>query len=115
MRNDKCDRAKLFLPFDALKGFREALREKEKTVVERVELSEEENDKLGVKIRQIKKESRVKVIYYRKGKYLEIEGLVSRIDFECHYVTIAQTKIIFEDILDVKGDGIYIDEFSNVD
>lgn len=30
---DPADRAKQFLPFDALKGFREALAEKERTVV----------------------------------------------------------------------------------
>ena len=41
------DRAKQFMPFDALKGFREALAEKEKLVeekksAERAELTEEE-------------------------------------------------------------------------
>lgn len=30
---DPADRAKQFLPFDALKGFREALEEKERTIV----------------------------------------------------------------------------------
>ena len=44
---DRADRAKQFMPFDALKGFREALAEKEKLVeekksTERAELTEEE-------------------------------------------------------------------------
>lgn len=44
---DRADRAKQFMPFDALKGFREALAEKEKLVeekksAERAELTEEE-------------------------------------------------------------------------
>ena len=44
---DRADRAKQFMPFDALKGFREALAEKEKLVeekksAERTELTEEE-------------------------------------------------------------------------
>lgn len=34
----KADRAKQFIPFDALKGFREALKAEEKRVVERKEL-----------------------------------------------------------------------------
>jgi len=38
---DPADRAKQFLPFDALKGFREALAEKERTVVPQGELSKE--------------------------------------------------------------------------
>lgn len=38
---DPADRAKQFLPFDALKGFREALAEKERTVVPLGELSSE--------------------------------------------------------------------------
>jgi hypothetical protein len=33
MKSSKLERAKIFLPFDALKGFQEALREKEKVLV----------------------------------------------------------------------------------
>ena len=40
--NMKADRAKQFIPFDALKGLKEALKEKEKIYVEKKELSEEE-------------------------------------------------------------------------
>lgn len=36
---DPVDRAKQFLPFDALKGFREALAEKERTLTIQGELS----------------------------------------------------------------------------
>ncbi len=32
VKMDRAERAKQFMPFDALKGFREALREKEKEV-----------------------------------------------------------------------------------
>ena len=47
VKNDcYAERAKIFMPFDALKGFKEALKEKEKIVVERIELSDEEKDKL---------------------------------------------------------------------
>lgn len=41
---DKTDRAKQFLPFDALKGFREALAEKEKAHVPQGELKVEEEE-----------------------------------------------------------------------
>lgn len=34
VKMDRADRAKQFMPFDALKGFREALEEKEHSVVD---------------------------------------------------------------------------------
>ena len=56
MKNDtKLERAKIFLPFDALKGFQEALREKEKVLVDRKILSIEEKQKISNKLLQIKK------------------------------------------------------------
>ena len=42
----QADRAKQFMPFSALKGFEEALREKEKLVVEKICLSEERKQKI---------------------------------------------------------------------
>ena len=44
MQND--ERAKMFLPFDALKGLKEALREKEKILVDKKILSIEEKEKI---------------------------------------------------------------------
>ena len=40
---DRINRAKQFMPFDALKGFKEALREKERKVDSQRELSKEQN------------------------------------------------------------------------
>ncbi len=39
---DRENRAKQFMPFDALKGFREALAEKERLTVEKGDLAEEQ-------------------------------------------------------------------------
>ena len=39
-RMERSNRAKQFMPFDALKGFREALEEKERILVPKRELSE---------------------------------------------------------------------------
>ena len=50
---DRVSRAKQFLPFDALKGFSEALREKEIEYEERKELSEESLVELNDKFNQI--------------------------------------------------------------
>ena len=50
----KTDRAKLFAPFDALSGFREALREKERIIVPKIDLSEEISIGASVKINRHK-------------------------------------------------------------
>ena len=52
---NKVARAKQFLPFDALKGFQEALREKEIEYEEKRELSEEVLIELNNKFNQIEK------------------------------------------------------------
>ena len=76
-------RAKQFLPFDALKGLQEALREKEKEIEyeEKKELSEETLAELNNIFNQIEKGSYVKIRYYRNGRYSEINGIVTYIDY----------------------------------
>ena len=56
------NRAKQFVPFAALKGYEEALRAKEKIVVEKIELSEEKKAELDYKLQQIQKKDIVKLI-----------------------------------------------------
>ena len=71
-KNEKrADRAKIFLPFDALKGFREALKEKEKVIVPKIELSEEETDRLSRLLLKIEKRMMVKIVYFKDGEYLD--------------------------------------------
>ena len=78
-------RAKLFLSFDALKGFRSYIKEKERVIVQRPSLSEDDYFNLDRKIHYIKKSylsqqksiDNVTLIYYtvnvsnkwRKTKY----------------------------------------------
>lgn len=74
-------RAKQFLPFDALKGLQEALREKEIEYEEKKELSEEPLAELNNTFNQIEKGSYAKIRYYRNGRYSEIKGIVTYIDY----------------------------------
>lgn len=96
------DRAKIFLPFDALKGFREALKEKEKVIVSKIELTEEETDKLSRLLLQIKKRMMVKIVYFKDGEYLELTGLVSSNDFVYKKIVIIETVIKYTDILKIE-------------
>lgn len=49
------ERAKQFMPFAALKGYEEALHRKEKHKVPKMELSEEYQEILDRKLRQVQK------------------------------------------------------------
>ena len=49
------ERAKQFMPFAALKGYPDALRKKEKIIVPKMELSEEYEEELDRRLRQVRK------------------------------------------------------------
>lgn len=111
MKNDtKLERAKIFLPFDALKGLKEALREKEKILVDKKILSIEEKEKIANKLLQVKKGMIIKVIYYENNEYIELEGIVSSIDYTYQCLKIVKKEISFNDILDIKNNEIMEEE-----
>lgn len=96
------NRAEQFLAFDALKGLKEALREKEKIKVDKKEVSEDDAIKINNTLIQIKKNMIVKVIYYRDGEYLKLEGMVSKIDKTYKKIVIVKEEIHFTDINDIN-------------
>ncbi|MBQ8597126.1 MAG: YolD-like family protein [Lachnospiraceae bacterium] len=99
---DRAERAKQFMPFAALKGYEDALREKERIVVPKVELSEEMKDELDRIMHQIGKNDMIKVVYFHEDEYLQMTGMVSRLDADARILKVVNTKIKFEDILSVE-------------
>ena len=95
------DRAKQFMPFAALKGYPEALQKMEKIVVSKVDVSEEYAEALDRKLRNVKKNDIITVIYYSDHEYLKKTGMVSRIDETARVLKIVNTKINFDDIYDI--------------
>ena len=100
------NRAKQFMPFAALKGYEEALRAKEKIVVPKIELSEEKKEELNQKMQQVHKNDMITVVYFSQGEYLQMEGLVSRIDVTAKVLKVVNTKIAFADIYELWGSEI---------
>lgn len=96
------DRAKQFMPFAALKGLPEALAAREKILVPRIELSPEMTEELDRKMHLLSKGSMASVVYFQQGEYIRLTGMVARIDPTCRILQIVNTKISFEDILDVN-------------
>lgn len=99
---DRAERAKQFMPFAALKGYEDALREKEKIVVPKIELSEEMKEELDFIMHNVRKNDMIKVVYFHDGEYLQLTGLVSRLDRDAGILKVVNTKIEFENILKVE-------------
>ena len=101
---DRAERAKQFLPFAALKGYEEALREREHIVVARSELSEEKLDELDNVFKRLHEGDIVTCIYYRSSEecYIKVTGMVSKIDTDSRLLKIVNTKIDFEDIYELS-------------
>lgn len=101
---DRADRAKQFMPFDGLKGFRDALSEKERIIVPQRDLSEEEKEVLDRKLSLIQKKDMITVEYFQNGEYVQVTGMVSRIDETSRVLKIVNTKVDFDHISDLQGE-----------
>lgn len=98
------DRAKQFLPFDALRGLREELKKREDAALRtaRRQLSEEEAERLSHVLTGIRPRQTVKLVYYDNGHYRTVSGEV----VACHtiyrqlvlIVNGVKQTVLFEDI-----------------
>lgn len=99
---NRVTRAKQFLPFDALQGLQLALREKEIEYEEKKELAEDTLSELNNKFNQIENGKYVKLKYYKYGKYSEIKGIVTNIDYIKKKIQINKVENInICDIIDI--------------
>lgn len=96
------ERAKQFMPFAALKGLPDALAAKEKITVPKVELSEEMAEELDRCMHELTKGKIVTVVYFHKDEYIKTTGMVARIDETSRLLQIVNTKIPFDDILEIS-------------
>lgn len=96
------ERAKQFMPFAALKGYPDALRKKEKITVPKMELSEDYAEELDRRLRRVRKNDIAAAVYFHRGEYLKITGMVSRIDPTARVLKIVNTKIPFGDLYDIE-------------
>lgn len=102
--HEKAERAKIFLPFDSLKGYRDIIKSKERVVVKRKLLSEDDCEVLDRKLRQVKKGMMIKIVYYDQMDYVEVQGMVSMIDTENQRVLqIVDKRINIKDIIELQG------------
>ena len=98
------DRAKQFMPFDAMKGLQEALRDREErhSRVARHDISEEQQMQNSEVIMQLEKRSRVAMDFYRAFHDIHDEGVITEISLAYRYLKLNNEKICFEDIYRIE-------------
>lgn len=125
------NRAKIFSPFAALRGYEEEIAEekwKQKRKTKKI-LSEDEAEALSDCLLQVKKDMEITVRYFKEdvshpadpplGIYETITGTVERIDPVFRQIILSsgndKTLISFDDLDEVSGkDIISIDEFLGI-
>lgn len=101
VKMDISNRAKQFLPFAALTGLPEALAKKEHVIVPKPILSEDMVIELDRKFHMLERGVIAEVVYYHKDECIKITGIVARIDVSSRLLQIVNTKILFDEILDI--------------
>lgn len=91
-----------YMPFAALKGYEEKLREKEIVKEERKILSEEQENEINDVFLTLEKGMKVEICFYYKTNYLTKVGTFQRIDMIERKIMIANFKISFKDIYYIK-------------
>ena len=97
------DRAKQFMPFDALKGLQESLRlkEYEHEKMLKSELSEEKIMQISNTLKEMKNHVSVEVSVFRDGYIKIITGRV-KTELELSQIFVDGQKITFDEIQDIK-------------
>ena len=98
------DRAKQFLPFEALNGLGAELRrrrEKTYSTKKRV-ISEEKRQEISEVLSKIERGTKIDLIFYSDGKYLSLQAVVTEISFIYKYLQIGDGKIYFDDVYDIE-------------
>ena len=98
----RASRAKQFLPFDALKGFQEALNSKQIKYEDKKELTEDSFTELEEEWNKIEKDSTVRVKYYKNKRYIKIQGKIDKIDYIKKKIQINEENINACDIIEIE-------------
>ena len=98
----RASRAKQFLPFDALKGFQEALNSKQIKYEDKKELTEDSFTELEEEWNKIEKDSTVRVKYYKNKRYIKIQGKIDKIDYIKKKIQISEENINACDIIEIE-------------
>ena len=92
------NRAKIFMPFDALSGLREALKRAE----DKHEKKYYEEEDIETILKKFRIGDRVEISYFYNFEYISFIGQIKYINFKNRIITISNSKINFDDIDVIK-------------
>ena len=93
-------RAKQFMPFDALRGLKEAIAAKERVIEPRRYPSDDAIAEINASLMDLQKGQIITVVYYGiyEQAYLQLTGPVSKIDSYWSNLQVGNTVISFSEI-----------------
>lgn len=96
-------RAKQFMPFDALRGLKEAIAAKERVIEPRRYPSEDAIAEMNAKLLDLHKGQIITVVYYGdyEQRYLQLTGPVIKVDPYWHSIQIENITIDFSEIYEL--------------
>ena len=92
------NRAKIFMPFDALDGFKRALKREEELHEKRY--YEEEN--ICQKVRKLNIGENIGIVYYNNFEVITSYGQIKKIDFKNNFLQLSNSIIYFDNIDEIK-------------
>ena len=97
-------RAKQFMPFDALRGLKEAIAAKERVIEPRRYPSEDTIAEINATLLGLHKGQIITVVYYGiyEQVYLQLTGPVTRVDQQWHTIQIGNQYINFPEIYAIQ-------------
>ena len=100
----RADRAKQFAPFDAMKGLKEAMRDREErhTRVEKHEISEEMIENISKVIARLERGMKVQISCYSAFHDVIKQGAVTDVNLSYKYLKLGDEKIWFKDIYTIR-------------
>ncbi len=100
----RVERAKIFAPFDAMKGLQEALRDREErhSRVERHEVSDEQAERNSRVIQKLELGMQIEVNYYCAFHDIRKRGTLTNIDITFKKLRIDDEWIWFDDIYSIR-------------
>ena len=104
-RRPRADRAQQFMPFAALKGYYDLIRERERVVEPKRELTDEKALELSQRLAQVERRTMASIAYHDGEAYVTAHGLVSDIDLAGRTITVVRTRIPFDDIWEIHLGG----------
>ena len=99
------ERARQFMPFAALRGYYDLIREAEYVPEPRRPITEEHSRALSETAACIKPRTLASATYYDGRAYRTITGLVTQISCDLRTIQILKTTISFNDLWELKSLG----------